>query len=141
MPKTWLALGAFTPLIALTGACGAPSGAPALSAAPLSVCWTLQRTIDGAAVTADTGFVPSQFAFSVSPAGAISIPGTSVSGRWTVVSTDSVHAEWGEGRRRVWLFGSVQEDQFTGSGHVFTRVGASVLVTYAGVRVRCDPGT
>ena len=141
MLKTWLALGAFTPLIALTGACGAPRGAQALSAAPVSVCWMLQRSIDGAAVTADTGFVPSQFAFEVSPAGAISFPGTAISGRWTVVSADSVRAEWGERRQRVWLFGRVQQNQFSGSGHVFTRVGASVLVTYTGVRVKCDSGT
>jgi hypothetical protein len=104
-------------------------------AAPLRVCWSLQRTIDGGTVKADTGFVPSHFEFEVTTAGVIIVPDTRIRGRWTTLSADSVHAEWGEGQRRVWLFGSVRQDRFTGSGHVFTRVGASVLVTYTGVRV------
>jgi len=137
-PNTKLVLGAPL-LLALLGACGTTGGARAPGAAPLRVCWSLQRTIDGGTVAADTGFVPSHFEFEVTRAGVIIVPDTRIRGRWTMLSADSVHAEWGGGRRRVWLFGSVRQDRFMGSGHVFTRVGASVLVTYTGVRVSCDP--
>ncbi len=139
MPHTRVLLGMLPLLIVLMGACGGSRGPPAPGATPSRVCWTLQRTIDGLVATADTGFVPSRFAFEVTPAGVIVARGTRIRGRWSMVTADSVHAEWEEGRRRVWLFGSARQDRFVGSGHVFTWVGASVLVRYTGVRVRCDP--
>ncbi len=132
-------VGVLQPLITLMGACGAPGGTPVADATPARVCWALQRTIDGLAVIADTGDVPSRFELEVTPAGGIVVPGTQVRGQWTRLSADSVRAEWGEGRQRVWLFGNVRQGRFTGAGHAFTRAGASVLVTYTGARVRCQP--
>lgn len=134
----WATRGGLLLGIAFTCTCSS-SRKPAIpEIIPARVCWTLQRTIDDVSITKDTSYIPSRFEFEVTSTGTITAPGTDIRGRWFTVQGDSVHAEWTEGRRRIWLYGAMRESRFHGSGHVFTRFGATILVSYVGIRRACE---
>ncbi len=127
-------------LIVVSGfGCGprAAQPAPTGGEAP-GWCWSLQRTFrDSLHLPPDTAVVPPFLELAVSATGVVTVPGTSMRGRWETLGPDSVRVEWGQGRQRTWLFGTVRDGRITASGHVFGTGGASALVTYGGTRVTC----
>lgn len=103
-----------------------------------TTCWSLTRTFhDPLHLPPDTAVVPSAFELAVTADGLVVVLGSPMRGRWTSVTADSVRIEWGEGRQRTWLFGTVSEGRLAASGHVFGAGGASALVSYEGRRVTC----
>jgi hypothetical protein len=87
----------------------------------------------------DTSIAPSHIELGITARGVVIIPGSRMRGRWEPLRAGSVRVEWGDASWWIWLFGNVRDERFTGRGHVFTRFGASALVSYEGARVACNP--